>query len=218
MKEPELSQFIYRFLILNGKVSLPGIGSFEIVHLPAINDLSRQQIISPSSIIKFSSDELPSESPGLLNYLVRHLNILERNAFDLVSVFCSDINNDLESGSIVNWKGLGKFEKSTDGVLVFENQYHNASSNQDLGNTTSTALNYNYHQDDVEDNDNDSTFKRSNKIASTYLIDFKTSIILLVSIVLVFIVIRYTNGSFNLLDSRYDKVHPNNPPSTYQVK
>jgi nucleoid DNA-binding protein len=218
MKEPELSQFIYRFLILNGKVSLPGIGSFEIVHLPAINDLTRQQIISPSSIIKFSNDESPSESTALLNYLVRHLNILERNAFDLVSVFCSDIKNDLESGSIVNWKGLGKFEISSDGVLVFENQYHNASSNQDLGNTTSTALNYNHHQDDVEDNDNDSIFKRSNKIASTYLIDFKTSIILLVSIVLVFIVIRYTNGSFNLLDSRYDKVHPNNPPSTYQVK
>jgi len=218
MKEPELSQFIYRFLILNGKVSLPGIGSFEIIHLPAINDLSRQHIISPSSITKFSNAELPSETPALLNYLVRHLNISERNAFDLVSVFCSDIKNDLEAGSIISWKGLGKLEKSTDGGLVFENQYQSASSNPDLGNTTSTALNYNYHQDDVEDNDNDSTFKRSNKIASTYLIDFKTSIILLVSIVLVFIVIRYTYGSFNLLDSRYDKVHPNNPPSTYKVK
>jgi nucleoid DNA-binding protein len=175
MKEPELSQFIYRFLILNGKVSLPGIGSFEIVHLPAINDLSRQHIISPSSITKFSNAELPSETPALLNYLVRHLNISERNAFDLVSVFCSDIKNDLEAGSIISWKGLGKFEISSDGVLVFENQHQNASSNQDLGNTTSTALNYNYHQDDVEDNNNDSTFKHSNKIALTYLIDFKTS-------------------------------------------
>ncbi len=216
MKEPELSQFIYRFLILNGKVSLPGIGSLEIIHLPAINELNRQQIVSPSSITKFSNSELPSESPALLNYLVRHLNISEKNAFDLVSVFCSDIKNDLEAGSMVSWKGLGKFGISTDGVLVFENQYQHATSNQDLGNTTSTSLNYNYHLDDVEDID--SIFKRSNKIGSTYLIDFKTSIILLASTILVFIVIRYTYGSFNLLDSRYDKVHPINPPSTYQVK
>jgi len=216
MKEPELSQFIYRFLILNGKVSLPGIGSFEIIHLPAINELNKQQIISPSSITKFSTGELHSEVPALLNYLVRHLNILEKNAFDLVSVFCSDIKNDLEAGSIVSWKGLGKLGISTDGVLVFENQYQHDSSNQDLGNTTSTALNYNYHQDDVEDSD--TSFNLSNKVASTYTIDFKTSIILLISIVLVFFVIRYTYGSYNLLDSRYDKVHLINPPSTYQVK
>jgi hypothetical protein len=184
--------------------------------LPAINELNKQQIISPSSITKFSTGELHSEVPALLNYLVRHLNILEKNAFDLVSVFCSDIKNDLEAGSIVSWKGLGKLGISTDGVLVFENQYQHDSSNQDLGNTTSTALNYNYHQDDVEDSD--TSFNLSNKVASTYTIDFKTSIILLISIVLVFFVIRYTYGSFNLLDSRYDKVHLINPPSTYQVK
>ena len=89
MKEAELSQFIYRFLILNGSVNLPGLGSLEILHLPAINDLNKQQISSPSSVTKFRNDEFLSESIDLIKYLVRHLNISERNAVEMFSAFCA---------------------------------------------------------------------------------------------------------------------------------
>jgi hypothetical protein len=214
MKEAELSQFIYRFLILNGSVNLPGLGSLEVLHFPAINDLNKQQISSPSSVIKFRYDEFLSESIDLIKYLVRHLNISDRNAFEKLSVFCAEIKTEIESGSEVIWRGLGKFSKSSDGFYVFENQHPDNSFDEEVANGASTNISDEFHTADIDEFD--SVEQESDKDQSTFFVNFKTAVILLISIILLFFVIRYSFNGFDILGSRYEKLHPINPPSTYK--
>ena len=214
MKEAALSQFIYRFLILNGSVNLPGLGSLEIIHFPAINDLNKQQISAPSSVTKFRKDDLVSESSDLIKYLVRHINISERNVSEMLSVFCTDFKNEIESGSSVVWKGLGKFSKSSEGLFVFENEYPDASIDQEPGTVTSTNSSEDLSIADIDGLN--SELIQLDKATSAYFVNFKTALILLVSIILLFVIIRYSFGSFDLLGSRYEKVQSIDPPSTYK--
>ena len=214
MKEAELSQFIYRFLILNGSVNLPGLGSLEILHLPAINDLNNQKISSPSSVTKFRNDESVSESTDLIKYIVRHLNVSERNAFEMLSAFCADIKTEIEFGSEVIWRGLGKFSKSSDGFFVFENQYPATSFDEEVSNEVSTNISSDFLSDDVDEFN--PVVNQADKEQSTFFVNFKTAVILLISIILLFFIIRYSFGSFDPFGSRYERIHSTNPPSTYK--
>jgi hypothetical protein len=213
MKEAELSQFIYRFLILNGNVNLPGLGSLEILHLPAINDLNKQLISSPSSVTKFRNDQLQSESSDLIKYLVRNLNIAERNASEMLSVFCAEIKNEIESGSVVSWRGLGKFSKSSEGFFVFENQHPDAFD-QEVVSAASTNHSDGFLTTDIDEADSD--LYQADHTQPTFFVNLKNAVILLISIILLFIIIRYSFGNFELLGSRYEKVHSIDPPSTYK--
>lgn len=211
MKEAELSQFIYRFLILNGNVNLPGLGSLEILHLPAINDLNKQLISSPSSVTKFRNDQLQSESSDLIKYLVRNLNIAERNASEMLSAFCAEIKNEIESGSVVSWRGLGKFSKSSEGFFVFENQHPDAFDQEVV-----CAESTNHSDGFLTTDEADSALYQSDNTQPTFVVNFKNAVILLISIILLFIIIRYSFGNFELLGSRYEKFHSIDPPSTYK--
>ena len=215
MKEAALSQFIYKFLILNGRVSLPGIGSFEIVHLPAINDLSKHHIISPSSVAKFSNIDTPADFKMLLNYLIRHLNISENSAMELLKDFCLKIKTDVEAGSTVLWKGLGTFGMSSDGTLVFEIQLPDSSLNYSMGNAISTVVTNDNNL--IIESETDSFSTESNTEHKKSFVDLKTATIILLTTALIFLIIRYAFGNFHFMDSRYEKVEATDSPATYKV-
>ena len=214
MREDELSQFIYRFFILNGSVTLPGLGSLEILHLPAINDLNKQQISAPSTVTKFRNDGSLSESTDLIKYLIRHLNISEQNAFDKLSAFCADIKNEIESGEEVIWRGLGKFSKSSDGLYVFQNDYPAISFDEEVSIAASTDTTSDFHTADVDESD--TVINQYDEEHSSYFVNFKTAVIFLISIILLFFIIRYSYGSFDFFGSRYEKLDFIDPPSTYR--
>ncbi len=216
MKEPDLSQYIYRFLILNGSLHLPGVGSFEILHLPAINDLNNHKILPPSTVTKFSEKNTTSDNSALLNYLVRHLNVPQSSAASMLSSFCNSIEEKLSDGKTVFWSGLGSIMKSSNGQIVFENEKRESELLRDVD------TNYSYNIDEEEESYINSNSKKSSKrtyysLAHTGFVDFKTAIILLCSIILIFILVRYSFGNFDLFGSRYEKVELLVPHSTYKI-
>jgi len=114
----------------------------------------------------------------------------------------------------VIWRGLGKFSKSPDGFYVFENQYPDNSFDEEVANLASTNMSYDFHTADTDVFD--SIVNQSDAEQSTFFVNFKTAVILLISIILLFFIIRYSFGSFDFWGSRHEKIYPINPPSTYK--
>ena len=216
MKVTDLGNYIYRFLILNGKVDLPVIGSFEVIHLPAINDLNKQKLLPPSTVTKFSTQEIVSDPAHLLNYLVRHLNISSEKASELFLAFCSEIKKNIDDGSSVIWKGIGTLEKDSAGIIFLNTK---ANTPDVLNYIETTVSSYEYDEEENSNLVNHDGVDTSNNghVNNTELLSFNISILLLTSIIFIFLLIRYSYGNFRFIGSRFEKVVVDTPPSTYKV-
>lgn len=218
MREHALSQHIYRFLILNGSVQLPGIGFFEIIRLPAIHDLNHQKIIAPSNSIRFTVDHLPSDNNTLLNYLVRSMKLPMEEASSLLTSFCAGLTEKMEQEQSVYWKDLGKLNRDSEGRISFEAEKQDPSLSPSI--SSSLAYEKNDENDMITKHDHEEFYANSKDdtlTGPTTLVSLNTALIIILIITLSVFMVRYSFGNFELFGSRYEKIQLQDPPSTYEV-
>lgn len=99
--------------------NLPGIGALQIIHTPAIADVSGNRILSPSEEIIFKND-FHSASSGLVKYIADKKQIGQSEAEDLLNNFCKEWKERMNAGEKMNLETLGSIQKNADGFLFFE--------------------------------------------------------------------------------------------------
>jgi hypothetical protein len=112
---------LYEFLLLNKKLSLPGIGTISLSQNSAQHDLPNKQFTAPSFyFIIGSRNDKPSKK--LFDWLSASLNITEWDAIKSVNDFSFALKKKLSDNGEVNWENVGMIRRDNNGDLKLDQQ------------------------------------------------------------------------------------------------
>jgi hypothetical protein len=107
---------LYEFLILNKKISLPGIGTISLRQDPAQLDIGNRQFTSSSfSFLLDTKNDTPSKK--LFEWLAVSLGISEWDAIRSVNDFSSSLKNKISEEGKVSWENIGVLSRGNTGDL-----------------------------------------------------------------------------------------------------
>jgi len=110
---------LYEFLLLNKKISLPGIGTISLCQTPAQHDIPNKQFIAPASFFAIDPrNDKPSKK--LFDWLSSSLGITEWDAIRSVNDFSFDLKKKLSETGEVNWENVGMIRRDNNGDLKLE--------------------------------------------------------------------------------------------------
>ena len=110
-------QLFYKYLILNQKVSIPGLGSFFIDNTPSRMDFIHKKITPPETVIAFNDDAVGSDRK-FVDYLKKELNLPDTDVLKSINDFAHHIRNGAEAGGI-SLPGIGKMQTGYENNLFF---------------------------------------------------------------------------------------------------
>lgn len=113
-----LYELFYKYLILHGKASLPGIGTFAVEQVPATMDYENKKLNPPTQNIKLESSEIATDTYSLYNYLAKELNVNESEAARRFQEFSHDIQKQVANNGSLILPGIGRLKKDYTGFSV----------------------------------------------------------------------------------------------------
>jgi len=116
-----MQDILYEFLLLNKKLSLPGIGTISLCQVPAKHDFPNKQFVAPASFFTIDPrNDKPSKK--LFDWLSSSLNITEWEAIKSVNDFSFDLKKKLSEKGEVNWENVGMIRRNDNGDLQLDQQ------------------------------------------------------------------------------------------------
>ncbi len=107
---------LYEFLILNKKLSLPGIGTIGLFHNPALHDFADRKFIPPFYFFEIESgNDKPSKK--LLDWLCASTGMSEWEAAKSVNDFSAGLMKTLFEDGEVKWDKVGMFRRDKNGDI-----------------------------------------------------------------------------------------------------
>jgi len=121
-------QLFYKYLILNHKVSVPGLGNFFVDSTPANMDFIHKKIMPPERVIGFKDDAVVLDKP-FIEYLKRELKLQDVDVLKSIQDFAHRIRQGAEDGGIT-LPGVGKLQAGYDGNLHFSPEINQEITNR----------------------------------------------------------------------------------------
>jgi hypothetical protein len=115
-----LYELFYKYLILNMRASMPGIGTFGVQQIPATMDYENKKLNPPTQSIKLESSEIATDTYSFYNYLAKELNINESEAARKFQEFTHDIQKQAAANGSVLLPGIGRMKKDYANGYVVE--------------------------------------------------------------------------------------------------
>ncbi len=110
---------LYKYLIINKQVALPGVGLFYIVRKPATLDVAKKVILPPFLNTDFNPQKATNDQ-GFSAFLAKENGIDEASAILHFDKFSQRLHQDLQSEKPVELPGIGSLRKTAEGELIFE--------------------------------------------------------------------------------------------------
>lgn len=112
---------LYEFLVLNKKLSLPGIGTISLCQSSAQHDISNKQFTAPEFYFTIESrNDTPSKK--LFDWLSSSLGITEWDAIRSVNDFSFALRQKLSESGEVSWENVGMIRRDNNGDLKLDGQ------------------------------------------------------------------------------------------------
>ena len=114
-----MRESLYEFLILNKKLSLPGIGTISMFRNPAQLDFTNKQVLAPYYSFTIESvNDKPSKK--LFDWLCSSAEIAEWDAIKAVNDFSFELKKKLSEEGEVNWEKIGVFRRNLNGDITLD--------------------------------------------------------------------------------------------------
>ena len=136
-----LYELFYKYLILNGRASMPGIGTFGVEQVPATMDFENKKLNPPTQNIRLESFDIATDTYSLYNYLARELKVDESEAARRFQEFSHDIQKQANANHTVLLPGIGKLRKDSVNGFVVDPETENKQVLQDLWISKTQAAN-----------------------------------------------------------------------------
>lgn len=121
-------EILYKYLILNNKVSLPNVGTFIVENIPAKMDFDNKKLIPPTQTISLNSNLVDNELPQLQNFISKELNISSDDALSKITSFIDEIKNQLSVIGSANIPGIGNLFRNNNGDIALSSSNMNQTS------------------------------------------------------------------------------------------
>jgi nucleoid DNA-binding protein len=218
MQASQLSGILYKYLILNGSMSIPDFGSFEVYTHHALNDFPSKKLLPPKQSIRFKTEINQNFTP-LINYLQTRINATEDHIVRLLSDFSDQLKKKIYNEEKVDWDGIGSLITSPNGEINILSKSHQAEYYVEKGYTQVLREN-NQHSVLVGDEEKTNTemiaFFEEKKEENKFTSWIYMSIFMLILSV-AFLFIRLSMGNFSILDARHAPIKMSYPSNTYKV-
>ncbi len=112
-------QLLYKYLILNKKAIVPGLGVFSIDRKPAKLDFANKVFLSPTSEINFKA-QTSDDDRGMYTFISQLQKIDELEAAGRYNDFANKLKENLEENSSAELPGIGVLSKNAEGQLFFK--------------------------------------------------------------------------------------------------
>lgn len=136
-----LYELFYKYLILNMRASMPGIGTFGVEEVPATMDYENKKLNPPTQNIKLESSDIATDTYSFYNYLAHELNINESEAARKFQEFTHDIQKQAAANGSVLLPGIGRLKKDYASGYVIEPENETKQVLPDLWITKTQAAN-----------------------------------------------------------------------------
>ena len=118
---------LYRYFIQHKKLYLPGIGNFILERKPAEADFVNRCINPPSYSISLQQESVKPSSK-FFAWLASVFNISEKEAIIRFNDFVFDLRKEINSGSKVEWNGIGIISKGLGDTIRFSAEELNSTA------------------------------------------------------------------------------------------
>ncbi|MFY8129002.1 MAG: hypothetical protein ACOVMM_11535 [Chitinophagaceae bacterium] len=108
-------ELFYKYLILNNKASLPGIGSFLVEQIPASMDFEHKKLIPPSQKISLNNNVNEQEVLSFQNFLTQELAVNNDESLQKLNTFTQTIQHQITSNGSLELPNIGKLVKNING-------------------------------------------------------------------------------------------------------
>lgn len=218
MQASELSRILYKYLILNGSMSIPDFGSFEVFTHHALNDFPSKKLLPPRQSIRFKK-EINHNFVPLINYLQLRINATEDQIVRLLRDFSDQLKKKIYAEEQVDWDGIGSLITSPNGEINILTKADQADYYEEKGYKQVLRENY-QHSVLVGDEEKTNTemiefFEeetKQNKFTSWTFISFYILIL-----AMAFLFIRMSMGNFSIMDPRHAPIKMTYPSNTYKA-
>lgn len=112
-------QILYKYLILNKKASVPGLGEFYIHRRPASLDFANKSFISPSTQIAFTQGDVIADNRFYF-FISKEQHITDTEAVNKFDEFAERLTNNLKTTGSIQLPGIGLLSKDGSGKLNFQ--------------------------------------------------------------------------------------------------
>lgn len=119
---------VLRYLSFQKKVSLQGIGTFSVEHLPARLDFPNRLLYSPEFILHFSSS-VTGKDEQFENWLQKELNVDKEEVKTLQQTLSADFQRSLSEKGEMTLNGLGVFTRDEQKLLHFSSLFEAIKGN-----------------------------------------------------------------------------------------
>lgn len=107
---------LYEFLVLNKKLSLPGIGTFRLKQNSSQLDFTNKQFTAPSYYFTLeTTTDTPSKKT--FEWLSSALGITEWDAIKSLNDFSVSLKNKIADGGEISWENVGVIKRDVAGNL-----------------------------------------------------------------------------------------------------
>ena len=119
-KQPnKMFKLFYKYLFLNKKASVPGVGVFSIERKPAKLDFSNKVFVAPSLEIKFKPDA-PGADYSMDAFISREQKVDQTEAANRLNNFGNAIQEDLRQHERAELPGVGVLLQNAEGSMYFK--------------------------------------------------------------------------------------------------
>jgi len=116
--QEELGKYIADLLYRHDRLNIPGLGSFELSHAPALVDQVQGQVSAPTKAVRFN-ENLVMDDGVLVDYLQRQNDWTLVTAQDWLRTRVEHIKKSLSQKEIVELPGVGRFFRNFEHQLQF---------------------------------------------------------------------------------------------------
>lgn len=135
---------LYKYFLVNKKLSLPGIGVLILQEIPASLDFVKGVLRAPQTKVSFTRNDDEQLENSMFIYLCKEMRVEEWQAVKQFNTFSDTVKSNIESYKAVELPGIGKLQKNYDNNIVFipaSDAVSTSSTDIKLNNTNDTRAN-----------------------------------------------------------------------------
>ncbi|MCK9402556.1 MAG: hypothetical protein M0Q26_04075 [Chitinophagaceae bacterium] len=114
-----MQDHLYKYLVLNSKLSIPQLGNIVMVTEPASVDHTTMQLLPPKSVFHFEEKKVVSANKSFFIFLAEEMGVEEVDASRFFLNFSGQLHQDIQEKPKVVLNGIGHFSKGVGGNIVF---------------------------------------------------------------------------------------------------